>query len=381
MILSSRADLLLMERPFPVSDEGGAAFDPSSIAGLQFWLDAADGSTLFQDEEVTIPAESDGDPVGCWRDKSGSDWHLTSPNGISGGNDTNRPSLETNQINGLPVVQMNGVNHFIRQVGGDISISGTSKTIFIAGKRTSFVGANEALLSLVSDGQNDFDNEQSLVIAHSTNGTDLSDSRNELVLVDCANPGNGNAFVYTTQYTGTDQTAWMNGQLGGIPGAQTLTSTGTLSIERISLGFRQQASNDNIGNPNSFGYAEVLIYDGALSIQDRQAVENYLMEKWGVTPGVQLIAPTNVSASLQSGPSIQITWTDPAFVPLSIRVGLYNVTQDVLEAEAFQSAGSQIHSFGSVTPGDVYEARVSNNSNRIAYFGQNATATSNQVTP
>ena len=44
---------------------------PTDIAGLQLWLDASDSTTLFTDSAGTTLATADGDPIGCWKDKSG----------------------------------------------------------------------------------------------------------------------------------------------------------------------------------------------------------------------------------------------------------------------------------------------------------------------
>lgn len=47
-------------------------FVPSDISGLTFWLDATDLTSLFQDAAATIPIgfNLNGQPVGCWKDKS-----------------------------------------------------------------------------------------------------------------------------------------------------------------------------------------------------------------------------------------------------------------------------------------------------------------------
>jgi len=54
-----------------------STFTPKNISGLALWLDAADGSTLFQNSDGTTPATATSDPVGYWRDKSGNSRHAT----------------------------------------------------------------------------------------------------------------------------------------------------------------------------------------------------------------------------------------------------------------------------------------------------------------
>jgi hypothetical protein len=260
----------------------GGSFAPDDIAGLQFWLDAADAATLFQDEAGTTPAVANDAPVGRWADKSGSNWHLTSPNAVSGGDGTNRPALKTNILNGKPVIRTNGSIHFMRATNA--AITGTSLTVFVVTKRIAFVNANEALMSLASTGAEDFDNVESTVIGHSVaasapfpqlNG-DISDSRDDVILSDCAHAATGTAFVYSSKYNGTNQTGYINGVA-----ATPVATTGTFSVEKISIGFRNTPAS--ISNPNNRDYAEILIYNSALSNTDREAVEAYLIAKWGIS--------------------------------------------------------------------------------------------------
>lgn len=67
--------------------------------GLMLWLDAADGSTLFQNDSMTEPAESGGQVV-AWADKSGNDFHATA---LFDG-----PTFEPDAINGQNGLLFNG---------------------------------------------------------------------------------------------------------------------------------------------------------------------------------------------------------------------------------------------------------------------------------
>lgn len=59
-------------KPFQLFDAGAAAaFSPLDIAGLQFWLDFSDITTLYQDAAKTTPVTADGDVIGAAADKSG----------------------------------------------------------------------------------------------------------------------------------------------------------------------------------------------------------------------------------------------------------------------------------------------------------------------
>lgn len=88
------------------------AFSPTSISGLQLWLDASDSSTLFQNSNGTTPATADGDPVGYWADKSGNGRHATQTDG------TKKPTLKLAQENGKNVIQFDNVNDLFSGTAG-----------------------------------------------------------------------------------------------------------------------------------------------------------------------------------------------------------------------------------------------------------------------
>lgn len=263
---------------FPIiGGSDSSPFSPDQIAGLQVWFDASDLSTLWQNEAGTTPAVADNDPIGRWSDKSSNLWFLTSPNALPGGDPTNRPSLQTNEINGFSVVRMNGVNSFLRRVSS-LAITGSSVTVFVVSKRIAFVDANEAILSLAASGVGDNDNDNSAVIGLSPgvpNATVLFDHRNEVDLTALSHPANGVPFIYTSKYNGTNQTGYING-VAGIP----IGSSNNFNSIRLCIGFRN--TDVSIDRPNNRDYAEILIYNSALSNTNRQAVETYLTDKWAI---------------------------------------------------------------------------------------------------
>lgn len=101
-------------------------FSPSSIPGLQLWLDASDSSTLFQDSAGTTPAAADNDPVGYWGDKSGNGKHATQ------GTTANKFTRKNNIQNGHPALYMDG-----NDVLGTTSLSLTSFVALCVFKATS----------------------------------------------------------------------------------------------------------------------------------------------------------------------------------------------------------------------------------------------------
>jgi len=56
---------------------GDDTFNPSDIADLEIWLDSSDTSYLFQDAGKITAVTANGDPVGCWADRSGNGYDHT----------------------------------------------------------------------------------------------------------------------------------------------------------------------------------------------------------------------------------------------------------------------------------------------------------------
>lgn len=263
-------------------------FDPNDVPGLEFWLDANDPAFLFQDEQGTIPATANGDPIGLWNNKylplgAG----LSSPGPVTGGGPSNRPTLRTNVINGKSVVRFDGSNDFIVGVN-EININGPQLTVFMVVRRISFINANESLMSLSETDKVDFDISGSgaSIGSGSPGATNLVDARADEDMSFLTHPGNGVPFIYETKYNGTTQQAWVSGAT--VPPTTNPGSSGDFIINRIMLGFRYA----NAGNPSSEGglsnasnndIAEVLIYEAAVSTPNQLLIRNYLATKYGIT--------------------------------------------------------------------------------------------------
>jgi len=89
--------LLRHRRLVAATSGGGSAFSPASIAGLQLWLDASQ-----------ITGLNDGDAVGTWADLSGNGNDATQATG------SKKPTFETNELNGRPVVRFDGVDDILQ---------------------------------------------------------------------------------------------------------------------------------------------------------------------------------------------------------------------------------------------------------------------------
>jgi len=85
-----------------------SSFDVLSLSGLLVWFDAQDTATVYQDSGLSTPATANGtDPVGGWKDKSGSNRHATQA--TSG----KRPVFYANVIGSRNAIRGDGVDDFL----------------------------------------------------------------------------------------------------------------------------------------------------------------------------------------------------------------------------------------------------------------------------
>ena len=80
-----------------------AAPVPTSISGLDVWLDGSDATTLFQDVAGTTPVTATGNPVALWKDKSGNGNHATAWAGPN-----SAPTYTASALGGKSALTFNG---------------------------------------------------------------------------------------------------------------------------------------------------------------------------------------------------------------------------------------------------------------------------------
>lgn len=244
------------------------AFTPASISGLQLWLDASDASTLFTDSAGTTAATADGDPVGCWKDKSGNDYHATQTDG------TFKPLRKNAIQNAKNIIRFDGTNDCL-VCGNVINLVDSSLAAFVAFKMTS------------SDGQ---------IIGKSHAGAGngrwttyrLSgkiylfleiDNQYSIESVD-----SGTSFrVLSAIYRRNSYSVLRinNTQLNSI---YTASSSTYITTDIFQIGAYQDSSgNEGNGNPMAGDIGEILIYrKSSISDENINTIENYLMSKWGL---------------------------------------------------------------------------------------------------
>jgi hypothetical protein len=227
------------------------AFSPTQIAGLKLWL-KADSMSL-----------ADGTAISTWSDQSGNGNDATQATGA------NQPLFKTNVLNEKPVVRFDGSNDYMAFATGP-----DTSSCFVVGTINVAASSLPAYACFIIYG--DVNNGGQIrgrvnsthwgafitTVADLDSGEDLV-SRTFSVLELTTVASNGGVFLYrngtqkATDAThncygaGTNQINWIGGETG---------QTRYISADM----------------------AEVLIYDSALSTSDRQTVETYLKNKYGL---------------------------------------------------------------------------------------------------
>ena len=228
--------------------------------GLQLRLDAAD-----------IIGLNDNDPVEVWEDAS------------LGGNNAvqsvvgNRPIYKVNALNGLPVVRFSG-GHFLAVDSFESSLNITNNTLSIfavfvsANTKDSSILEREDIFNKRGNYSFQFSVSRQGALSSAMRANEVWHSYQTLKSRWSANT----PYLVTTirDQASASKSFWVNGEHD---------STHTMITQDI-----EGHNVLKIGTDDSEAYflngdiAEILIYDRALTAQERESNELYLMGKWGV---------------------------------------------------------------------------------------------------
>ena len=238
----------------------GAAFSPTDISGLTIWLDGQDNSTIL--DSGGSPCD-DTDECAEWQDKSGNDYHLTSPSG-------KRPTYNTSvDVFSLPGLDFEFGKYMLRTTD---QIHDATSTVFIAwslrdpnAARGGSVWGGGSGTPDVSGRQNAFAPLGSYVAGV---GQDVGLNIGSVCVVNY----NFSEKQYSTfEINGANSYHYKNGVASAVGNPGTFSNVG-LSIGANYLG---GATLDTV-------FCEVIVYDSVLSASERATVEAYLASKWGI---------------------------------------------------------------------------------------------------
>lgn len=190
---------------------------------------------------------SDGDPVSTWPDKSG-------PNDLTAGA---APTYQTSVLNDNPVVRFDGVDDYLQSSFAALS---EPWQVYVVARFRS-IGSTQAIWGDASDGAPAlFENGRSNWTVKYDGETDLEGSS-----VDT------NWHILSV-LSGSSDVLRVDGS------DDATVSNSPHQLNGFTVGAR--------GSLDSYGatdVGEILIYDSSLSATDRDSVESYLSDKWGIT--------------------------------------------------------------------------------------------------
>jgi hypothetical protein len=302
-------------------------FQPTDVPGCQLWLDGADSSTVTGTTSVTQ-----------WRDKSGNARHL----GVGSGTTSYSSSA----------IVLNSSYMFVNS-----PVNLTNVTVFIVSKSTgvtnqTILGAkpNTDYVYNSVDGFGFYNDPPTGRIRFYGQGNDPNQS---IFFTDTSI-----TKLYTFQSTGTTVSGWLNGtsQSGG-----TLTTTRTSTAQGFAIGAEWGGSSYvNIWVTASI--YEILVYNTALTVSERQQVEGYLAHKWGLTPSLPVISPLSIPGCqlwFDAADSSTITFSSGSNVSVWTNKGIVSTT-------AIPTRGASANQITYVTV-DGYPGVYINNNSSVVY--------------
>jgi len=249
-----------------------SGFNPRSISGLALWLDAADGSTLFQNSDGTTPAAATSDPVGYWRDKSGKNRHATQATA------GDRPRVAASLTQGLKVVEW--YDNGSRMQIATNAVMGNTMSMFAVAKRGPSnwgAGGGGGYGTILSIGTS-----TAGPAMRANNGIiGMLGGSNESTFTPSGVLGVTSPAIFTGTLNSSDSTLYVNGAFvssagaAGSPSAHSATEMGAFSAATGG------------GGPLRAELAEIITYSRVLTESEKRKVELYLSRKWGID-----LAPT-----------------------------------------------------------------------------------------
>jgi sugar lactone lactonase YvrE len=251
---------LQLGHPYYSFPSASIPFSLSNISGLQMWLDASDSST------VTL----NGSTVSYWRDKSSNVYSVSHPTAA------NQPTYTSNLLNGLPGIQLT-VGKFLYNLGSNIPnfTSSPSTTVLIVAKNGSSMPLNgwNVLNTVFFNGSNTQRYHLSFGI-NATNGVTLYVNGAPVGTTTAVAFGSNAIVGFTASASGNSIN--VNGTLttyaGSTPPSANNTTWFTIGDDRTA--------NSYISDVNIY---EFVGFNRTLTTSQRQQVEGYLAQKWGLT--------------------------------------------------------------------------------------------------
>jgi len=247
------------------------AFIPSSISGLQLWLDAAAPETLFDATSGGSLVAANG-AVARWEDRSGNARHYTQATA------GNRPSRRLAVQGGRDAIGFDGSNDALLRSSSLFSNT-TALSWFVVAKNADTTNGTKMLFTERVAGNDGGFRVAALPsqIYYSRN----SSSSSEAVTVIENVQWPSSAVVLSMVTTASSGAARRNGVSAGTD-SRTLASVAYQSLSVIGTNLQDDGGLTSAFHWNGL-ICEIIVYNSAISDNNRTAVESYLMTKWGIS--------------------------------------------------------------------------------------------------
>jgi prepilin-type N-terminal cleavage/methylation domain-containing protein len=248
----------------------------SSVKNLTFWVETTS-------EQSIIDSETEADStVTTWYDLN----PQTSIKANLSGSTTTRPKYKTNAaglVNSLPTLNFDGTDDFMSTTSfSNVGAAGSS--VFLLIKTGSTITAGEPILSkrLAAGADHSTTNIQ-VNMGSTTTGWQYCDSATTCYAGTGATIATNTAYVVSMIYTPSTDGGYDLFINGVAYGPTTTTSTPNTSSNGSTSLF---VGKDGLTNPADFftgNLGEVIIFDRPLKAEERDSIESYLGQKWGIT--------------------------------------------------------------------------------------------------
>jgi hypothetical protein len=235
-----------------------SSITPLTIPGCQLWLDVTDSSTTVSSGSVTSITNK------CTNTAATLSSTL--------------PTYNSSLINGLPGINFTG-SSFIR---GNFSsaYTGSNLIVFAVGSLSSTITTAYArLVSFSVPGSLDYNSVERVgAILRQLQIQGISSYRNGGEIGSGTGIAYNTNYLFCTEFTGTTYNFYLNGSK-----TSTASSSGSFNISAWGVGYLADygGSDDAAYWKGSFG--ECITYLGSLTTAQRQTIENYLLNKWGIS--------------------------------------------------------------------------------------------------
>jgi len=264
--------------------------DPTSVSGLQLWLDASDAGSLYDATTGGSLVAADGG-VARWEDKSGNARHATQSTSA------NRPARKTAVQGGKDVLRFDGSNDSLSIPNSTATfkfLHSADSTVFVVFKSGTTANPGHEFYAILYT-----DSSETTQVGYGLGTSDASPN-NDAIALSVSRGVSGTSVVYASANNAfpsnvfgvasfvtkpTDGVASNRAIYRRNGGSAVASNTATNGVSTAN-----SQANLTIGNvAATFSYylngdiAEIIIYDSALSSTSRAAVETYLLAKWGIT--------------------------------------------------------------------------------------------------